>query len=408
MVVAVDYKPPSTLDPSGLIRRVQIFRVGTHTASNGFVRTYSQSEIDQIAENYNPDIHEAPLIIGHAYGTSPAFGWVKKLYSCPGYLEADVWFHPEIVDAVRQKLYQKFSVGLYTEESPANPYPGTLSLRELTILGAQPPAVKALASIQFAEEEGVLHFDEQLNFMHGVSEAERSYRFIATIFQRLRDHFIDKEGIDATDKVLPADLVQMIYDSANMPDARFEMLGQLMMRVSELEQQISQQPTYTEKHMTEEKELEFAEKQRQLEIQQAELAKQAGLLAKRQAELDRKEDLDFCEGLIKEGKVLPKERTNLMAIFSSLRKSDSTVNFGEGDLSAVEAVKNFVKEHPPVIAFGEFSAPEKALPRSNSNFDVPDGYDVDPDQLELHQKAEAYMEAHPGTDFLKAIQKIGG
>ena len=403
MVVAVDYKPPSTLDPSGLIRRVQIFRVGTHTASNGFVRTYSQSEIDQIAQNYNPEVHEAPLIIGHAYGTSPAFGWVKKLYSCPGYLEADVWFHPEIVDAVRQKLYQKFSVGLYTEESPANPYPGTLSLRELTILGAQPPAVKALASIQFQEEEGVLQFDEQLNFMQSDS-------LIATIFQRLRDHFIDKEGLDAADKILPADLVQMVYECASMPDARFEMLDRLMMRVSELEDKVSSsQPIYTEKHMTEEKELEFAEKQRQIEIQQAELAKQAGLLAKRQAELDRKEDLDFCEGLIKEGKVLPKERTNLMAIFSSLRKSDSTVNFGEGEeLSAVEAIKNFVKEHPPVIAFGEFSAPEKALPRTGNGFDAPDGYEVDSEQAELYEKAQAYMEAHPGTDFLKAVQKIGG
>lgn len=402
MAVA-DYKPPSTLDPSGLIRRVQIFRVGTHTASNGFVRTYSQSEIDQIAQNYNPEVHEAPLIIGHAYGTSPAFGWVKKLYSCPGYLEADVWFHPEIVDAVRQKLYQKFSVGLYTEESPANPYPGTLSLRELTILGAQPPAVKALASIQFQEDEGVLQFDEQLNFMQNDS-------LIATILQRLRDYFIDKEGLDAADKILPADLVQMVYESASMPDARFEMLDRLMMRVSELEDKVlTSQPIYTEKHMTEEKELEFAEKQRQIEIQQAELAKQAGLLAKRQAELDRKEDLDFCEGLVKEGKVLPKERTNLMAIFSSLRKSDSTVNFGEGEeLSAVEAVKNFVKEHPPVIAFGEFSAPEKTLPRTGNGFDAPDGYEVDSEQAELYEKAQAYMEAHPGTDFLKAVQKIGG
>ena len=371
--------------------------------------SFTQDHLHQIANSYDPKVHEAPVIVGHAYATSPAYGWVDSLKVIGDRLVARIKdLEPQFAELVKARRYSKISSGLYPPESPSNPYPGNFSLREVSFLGAKPPAIKGLKPVEFAEEEGVLHFDEQLNFMHGVSEAERSYRFIATVFQRLRDHLIDKEGLDAADKVLPADIVQMISESANMPDVRFEMLDRLMMRVSELEQQISQQPIYTEKHMTEEKELEFAEKQRQIEIQQAELAKQAQILAKRQAELDRKEDLDFCEGLIKEGKVLPKERTNLMAIFSSLRKSDSTVNFGEGDLSAVEAVKNFVKEHPPVIAFGEFSAPEKALPRSNSNFDVPDGYDVDPDQLELHQKAEAYMEAHPGTDFLKAIQKIGG
>jgi hypothetical protein len=163
--------------------------------------------------------------------------------------------------------------------------------------------------------------------------------------------------------------------------------------------------------MTEEKEkeLDFAERQRQLEIQQADLVKQAQKLAARQAELDRKEDLDFAEGLIKEGRALPAEKEKLITMMGAMRSSEVTVNFGENDKPPMlDAFKDMLSKRPPVIALGEHAKPEDKPKVGGVNFSAPDGTEVDPDALEVHEKALAYQEAHPGTSYIAAVQKVGG
>jgi hypothetical protein len=355
---------PAGVATEPLTTDLEIFKTGTHTSSNGTTLSFTQSHLQEIADSYDPNHHEAPVIVGHAYATSPAYGWIESLKTVGDRLVARVkQIEPQFAELVRAGRFKRISAGLYTPESPSNPYPGKFSLREVSFLGAQPPAIKGLKPVEFAEEEGVLEFEETLSS----------------------------------------------FDNTNAGNS-FELLERLLIRVSDLEAKVSLLPIYSEKTMTiETKEAEFAERQRQLEIQQAELAKQAQKLAARQAEFDRKEDMDFAEGLVKEGKALPAEKENLVAMMRSMRTSELTVSFGENDNPPMlDAFKTMLSKRPPIIPFGEHAKPEDKPKHNSINFSVPEGLDVDTDALELHDKALAYMDSHKGISYIQAISKVGG
>lgn len=143
----------------------EIFRAGTHTASNGVTKTWTEEEVQQIAENYNAQSeHEAPIVIGHPKDNDPAFGWVEKLKAEGGKLFAKAkQLVPEFVEAVEKGLYKKRSVSLYPD--------GTL--RHVGFLGAVPPAVKGLAELKFKEGEALeVEFSEELKVESGESKSE--------------------------------------------------------------------------------------------------------------------------------------------------------------------------------------------------------------------------------------------
>lgn len=130
-----------------------IFKTGKHTDSSGNEKEWSEKDLDNIAEKYDPSKHEAPIVIGHPKTNSPAFGWVEKLkrigdtlYAYPKQLAQ------EFVDMVKQGLFKKRSISLYPD--------GTL--RHIGFLGAQPPAVKGLPDVEFKEDEGNQTFETEL------------------------------------------------------------------------------------------------------------------------------------------------------------------------------------------------------------------------------------------------------
>ena len=122
----------------------EIFRTGTHTSNNGITKSYSLSDLNSIADSYNPLILEAPIVLGHPKSNSPAFGWIESLKVVGDRLIAkakDVV--PEFLDAVRNGLFKKRSVSLDKDGK----------LRHVGFLGASIPAVQGLADIQFSEED---------------------------------------------------------------------------------------------------------------------------------------------------------------------------------------------------------------------------------------------------------------
>lgn len=155
-------------------------------------------------------------------------------------------------------------------------------------------------------------------------------------------------------------------------------------------------------------ETDFAEREAKLDATAAELAKQAQKIAARQAELDRKEDTDFTESLIKEGRALPGEKEKLVKMLGTMRTNETIVEFSEEDKpQMLDAFKEMLIKRPPVIAFGEHAPSDRKPKHSSINFTSPEGTEVDMEALEVHEKALAYQEAHPGTDYMSAIAKVG-
>lgn len=180
--------------------KIEIFRTGTHTNSNGDEKSWNEKDLDSIVSKYNPQEHEAPVVIGHPKDNAPAYGWVEGLERKGSVLYAKLKdLVPEFVDIMKKGLYKKRSISLYPD----------MTLRHVGFLGATPPAIKGLADIKFSEQEAVSYeFDE-----YQISA-------IGRIFQRLRDWMIEKFGVEAADKVINSyeidDLKRVESDSSQL------------------------------------------------------------------------------------------------------------------------------------------------------------------------------------------------
>lgn len=152
-----------------------IFRAGSHTATNGETRTYTEADIAAMAAVYRPELHEAPLVVGHPALDAPAYGWVARLVASGADLYAEVTqTAPEFAEAWTKRLYQKLSAAFYPPGHPSHPAPesGAYYLRHIGALGAQPPAVKGLRSAQFADPDAAgllqVEFSETTTAPQGV------------------------------------------------------------------------------------------------------------------------------------------------------------------------------------------------------------------------------------------------
>ena len=141
-------------------KRIHVFKAGDQTSAQGVQRHFSEKDLDQVVKTYDPSIHEAPLVIGHAGDNDslPAYGWIKGFSQQGGNLYADVAFTDTAKDLVKDGHYRKVSISFYSPDSAINPHKGKWSARHLALLGASPPAVKGLEPFSFSEAEGVYDF----------------------------------------------------------------------------------------------------------------------------------------------------------------------------------------------------------------------------------------------------------
>ncbi|HHA2483914.1 TPA: hypothetical protein ACOEN0_004165, partial [Stenotrophomonas maltophilia] len=122
---------------------LQIFKAGTHVAEDGRTLTFSEADVQQIADSYDPALHEAPIVVGHPKTDDPAYGWGKTLQAKDGLLVAEPHnVDPAFAELVNNGRFKKISASIFMPDSPGNPTPGKYYLRHIGFLGAQPPAVK--------------------------------------------------------------------------------------------------------------------------------------------------------------------------------------------------------------------------------------------------------------------------
>jgi len=141
-------------------KRIHVFKAGDQTSAQGVQRNFSEKDLKQVVDNYDPSIHEAPLVIGHAgdNDSTPAYGWIQGFSQAGGNLYADVAFTDTAKNLVKDGHYRKVSISFYSPDSAINPHKGKWSARHLALLGASPPAVKGLEPFSFSEAEGVYDF----------------------------------------------------------------------------------------------------------------------------------------------------------------------------------------------------------------------------------------------------------
>lgn len=365
---------------------IQIFRPGRHQAMSGQSLEFSDSDIEASAAAYDPALHEAPLVIGHPRHNAPAYGWVGALSVTGGALQATPdQLDPAFAEMVREGRFKKVSASFYAPDSPSNPKPGVYYLRHVGFLGALPPAVKGLKPVEFAAaDEGVVTVE--------FSERERwGFHSIAQLLRRLREKWIEKDGVEATDSVLPSYLIDDIQRAAEADDDP----------ATDPRPAYSEPATHQEGDMTPEelarREAELAERERQLQTQTAEFSEREQQLSAREAERRRAGITEFAEGLVSAGRLLPRDRDGVVELLAAL-PAGQELAFGEGDArfegSAETWLREFLQRLPEQVDFAERSAPGAEGDGETVNFAAPPGYTVDAAAMDTHRRAMAYQRQH--------------
>lgn len=345
---------------------IQIFKPsGTLTSMEGVQVSLSAADLQDIATAYNPAVHEAPLTIGHPTHDAPAYGWVRSLSFADGALNADCEQSTELGELVSKGHYKKVSASFYTPGAPGNPTPGKWGLRHVGFLGAQPPGVKGLKAVSFADaEEGVVTFGELPGYAGG---------YIARLFGNLRDWLIVKEGQDVADRVLSSYEVESIRsisqradEAVDLDDANQIPGGTPALSFAEPGKAATSLPTASQQeNLTMTKTVE--QLQAELDTSNTALktlrdAEAVRVAADRTAAATTRhtEHVSFCEGLVAAAKWPQAAKDVLVSALDVLATPGETsgvVSFGEGDAAKplATALQEQLQTLPPSVSFGEFA-----------------------------------------------------
>lgn len=333
------------------MKSFQIFRPGTHTAASGTTLSFSEEQLKAAVEAYDPALHEAPIVVGHPRDNGPAYGWVKSLSFAEGAITAEpIQVDADFAEMVQAGRFKKRSASWYLPDAPNNPKPGTLYLRHVGFLGAQPPAVKGLKEVAFSDaEEGVIEF----------SDSAMVTGILAMMMRRLREFFIAEYGTEKADSVMPDFLVADIEAEARKPAEPDDEQPAGMpafseddpMKIEELQAQVA---TLTaerdELKKKADQAADFAEREESLKAREAAVAQaeQAAARARIESRID---------AAIKAGRLLPAQKTHAIEFAAALQDGEQLLNFGEGEkaekVSAREHYLRQVETAPKVVEYGE-------------------------------------------------------
>lgn len=317
------------------MRTIEIFRAGTHTAMSGEAMDFSEAILAAAAGAYDPTVHEAPLVVGHPSDTAPAYGWVKGLSAEAGSLRAACdQINPDFAELVRGGSFKKVSASFYKPDSAANPKPGAYYLRHVGFLGAQPPAIKGLAPVEFAggDEDAVT-----------VEFGEIDGRTVGGLFRSLRDFLIGQFGLEEADKALPSYQVEWLAEDAARvtPDTT--------PAFSETT------PKPKEKSVVKPDAAE-AERAEALKSQEANFAERQAKFAQEQAAFRRQSNTLFLDGLVAAGRPLPAEKDTLLSFMEAIGGDATTVDFGEGTTKpALDVFKDVLGAVAKQVNFAEIA-----------------------------------------------------
>lgn len=396
-------KPKTSPDSSDFSEiEIEILPKGTHTSSNGFKLPVSDRDLDDLISSYNPANFQAPLIISHdtkgltdkELGNSEfSFGIPKALKRVGDRVKAVFdKVAPEFEQWVRDRKLVAVSPSFYLPNSPSNPTPGKLSLRHIAALGATPPAIKGMGSLQeafnFSEsQEGVINFNFQVD--------PKTLEFCggdyieAGIWQRLREWFLTEHDQETADRIIPAHEVGILTERRGFDPT--------MERVERLERQVFGNDPYsypTYQAMTTET-TNFSERERKL--------------AEREAALTRRELVSFCECELK-GKLTPAivDQEELVSFMAFLAANDTELNFSEdAKLVPLDWFKGLMKKLPTQVEFKEIA--KDGIPITKA---PQDRADFDSSSLEEDRQIRNYCKQHglnadDSANYAEAMNAIG-
>jgi hypothetical protein len=345
----------------------ELAKVGTFKDRAGQVVNLTKELLQKVANNYNAPNYAAPITVGHPRSAKePAWGRVDglkfendKLLFKPGTLVA------EFAEMVNKGMYNNVSAGINLVNN---------TLDHVAFLGAQAPAIKGLERITAVEfsaaPETVQSVDctESAKTWLGIAEFSsprenwlvRRIAMLARIMRRIREEKIATDGIDAANQLISDweidDLTQdpPPESSTNFITGEFsteEPDMDLQKQIDELTAKVA----------------EFSQKVTTLETENTTLKTE---LSNALAATKKKALVEFCDNLIREGRLVADAKDQTVMILESLDET-KMVEFSEPtgvvQVSALEAFKKQLAAHPVMAEFSELMTHGRITPEGPSD-----------------------------------------
>lgn len=358
--------------------QIEIFRAGTHRDMSGTELSFAETDLQATASTYDPAKHEAPIVVGHPKHDAPAYGWVKALSFSEGSLVAEPHqVDPAFAEMVEAGRFKKVSASFYTPTASANPTPGVFSLKHVAFLGAQPPAVKGLKQVEFAESDDDVVVE--LNFADAEIETGWALKRVFRLFRNIREFLIEEHGQERANKIIePWDIDMGTEEAANVLD---EAVPDSQSNFSE-PQTPKKEPTMTSQNQPttpsqpSQPSVAIADENRTAEFAEREQA-----LAKREADFNKLAIEAAVLTHVEAGRILPAEQAGVAAFMAEL-DDDDAVSFSEGSEAETQRAffESFLGNLPQRVEFAEVSG--------DDGKGAPDATDA----LAISREAVAYQE----------------
>jgi hypothetical protein len=315
------------------MKQLHIFRAGIHQPMQGGALEFREADLAATAAAYDPALGEAPLVVGHPKTDAPAYGWVRALRAEGGDLVAEPHqVEPAFAEMVAAGRFKKISASFYTPNHPSNPKPGAFYLKHVGFLGAAAPAVKGLRDVAFAADEA-----DVITLEFAADGAVSGWRLswlladVGGLFRGIRDWMVAKEGVEAAEKLLPAQTVQRMTDEAARMQGEADAARAAAVPPPAFAEDQKQETVTvpTEKPDDADRIAALDARERDLQVREAAIAQADA--ARRAAEMAA-----FTEKLVAEARIPQGVVPRILAFAASL-PATGEVSFTEGDATVKEA-----------------------------------------------------------------------
>ena len=162
------------------------------------------------------------------------------------------------------------------------------------------------------------------------------------------------------------------------------------------------------KKQPDDKEVSFAEREAELERREREADEREAKATKAAADARHDSNVSFAEGLVNDAKLAPAGKDLLVGVLDGLGEldADATVSFGEGQSIAPDAaLRKLLGDATPLVSLGEAAPKGKRQRAGHVSFAAPSGYEVDPDQAQLHAEATKIRSANPKRAWMDCVRE---
>lgn len=264
----------------GLTVEWEIVRAGTW---NGI--TLTVGDLDEMAETYDPAVHEAPLVLDHPSEEEPAhrgpaYGWVESIRSVGGKLLARIKQVPEELRSIMESgRYKHRSIEFYLDFQGT----GRKYLKRVALLGAAIPAVSGMEPLTFAKDGG-----PSVTVEYKEPQPKEEDQPMSEMYTKKQVDDLIEAAVSKAEERVKAELTKSFGEQLAAKDEEVK--------------------TFKEKASKAEKGLEEATKR----------------ISKIEAETAEGEVKAFCEKLVAEGKATPAEAKDLQATLLVLPNDEAS------------------------------------------------------------------------------------